>query len=249
VTATWVWVDGPARPFAGRATVWHTIDERPSPAIRPVDTLNSALVSDQPRSNDGDGQPGLERAAGAVPTTIAGAIVGGIVDAELAALVWLLVEGGLPLVVAGPSTDDAGRLRELLTGAGGSRRAADVAGGVLVADSLAEMLRRAGAAGDLPDDLRDMGVVVVARRLPPFGLRLTSAHYVRPVERDGAGHLQRRPPALLCAWSEATDTYDHFWWGITAELAERAGRPLAEFSAEHARHAQTLGGLAARRAH
>jgi hypothetical protein len=41
--------------------------------------------------------------------TIVGAIRGGVLDTELAALVWLLLDGGVPLVVAGPGGDAMAR--------------------------------------------------------------------------------------------------------------------------------------------
>jgi hypothetical protein len=41
--------------------------------------------------------------------TIVGAIRGRVLDAELAGLLWLLVDGGVPLVVAGPGDDRAAR--------------------------------------------------------------------------------------------------------------------------------------------
>jgi hypothetical protein len=46
---------------------------------------------------------------------------------------------------------------------------------------------------------------------------------VRPVERDGAGHLQRRPPAVLAAWNERSGAVDDFSWAVTDELAARTG--------------------------
>lgn len=192
----------------------------------------------------------------ALPATSSAAVAAGVLDAELAVLVELLVEGGMPLVVASPAADDARQLRDILAaraeasrGSAEVRAATDVAGGVVIADSLAAVLRRVGGSpgADVPDELRGLGLVVVLRRLEGFGARVVSAHYLRPIERDGAGHLQRRPPALLAAWNQPTDTFDHFWWGFTDELAERVGRPLAEFSAEHRRRSDLLARLAARR--
>lgn len=45
----------------------------------------------------------------AVPPTIADLLASGTVDAELAGLLWLLLDGGVPLTVAGAATDDTGR--------------------------------------------------------------------------------------------------------------------------------------------
>jgi hypothetical protein len=97
------------------------------------------------------------------------------------------------------------------------------------------------------DEVRRLGVVLVARRLrvpeggspPARGVdaegtirRVVAAHYLRPVERDGEGHLQRRPPVVLATWDPARDEFDHFGWGAAPELALRVGRTQAEFERE-----------------
>jgi hypothetical protein len=152
--------------------------------------------------------------------TITAAIAEGVLDAELAGLLWLLAERGVPLVVASRSTASAAELRAVLT---------TQSGGVLLADSLEEVLRLSGAAaGGVPDELRELGVVVILRAVADRP-RVVAAHYVRRLERDAAGHLQRRPPAILAAWDEAEGQLEHFAWGVTAELADHAGMPVAEF--------------------
>ncbi len=82
------------------------------------------------------------------------------------------------------------------------------------------------------DEIRRLGVVLFLRRLPSDARRLVAAHYLRPVERDGEGHLQRRPPVVLATWDRSRDEFDHFGWGATPELAMRVGRSQAEFERE-----------------
>lgn len=178
------------------------------------------------------------------PATITHLVDEGILDANLAALLWMLAEARVPLVVA---TTDAGhgeRLRRSIAALKSDERTtADggLPGGVLVAQSLEDVMRRGGSqpGEEVPDAVRDIGVVVVlgASERPADGpqRRVVSAHYVRPVERDGAGHLQRRPPALLSAWDERSQRLDHFHWGSTGELAARAEMSAADFEEEHAR--------------
>jgi hypothetical protein len=60
---------------------------------------------------------------------------------------------------------------------------------------------------------------------------------------DRLRHLQRRPPALLAAWSADAAAPDHYYWAITHELATRAGMERDEFEAEHRRRRERLGNL------
>lgn len=173
----------------------------------------------------------------------------GTLDAELAALLWLLVDGGIPVMVAGStdaltrsafaagllSTDPArrwvvldadeepvtsDRLAALLQG--------DVGVGVsLVAADLEQVLERLVAAGLPEDGVRRLGVVVIVEQMA-VGLRCSSVHYLRPTERDAQGHVQRRPPAVLAAWDVSEDIYEHYAWGITPELADRVDRSQAD---------------------
>lgn len=140
------------------------------------------------------------------------------IDADLAALLWLLAEHGLPLTVASPDRAAAERTRRAIVDAAGTGRAARLApaGGVVLADSLEGVLRLLGGDAALNDATRDLGVVLIHD-----GRRVRSAHYVRPVERDGAGHLQRRPPAVLADWNEGAGRFDDFSWAVTDELATR----------------------------
>jgi hypothetical protein len=93
------------------------------------------------------------------------------------------------------------------------------------------------------DEIRRLGVVLLLRRLPGGERRVVAAHYLRPVERDAEGHLQRRPPVVLATWDPARDEFDHFAWGVVPELARRIGRTQAEFERELALRAAFLGEL------
>lgn len=111
-------------------------------------------------------------------------------------------------------------------------------GGTIHAESLEEVLAALGSplVGLTGDELSRLGVVLILRvvRLPATGepvRRVVAAHYVRPVARDAGGHIQRLDPAVLATWEPAGDRFEDFSWGVTAELAERAGRSVADFSA------------------
>jgi hypothetical protein len=74
--------------------------------------------------------------------------------------------------------------------------------------------------------------------------RVTSAHYVRPLERDPHGHVQRRPPALLSACDRGVDGFDDFAWAISAELAGRIGQAAPAFETARSERAAILEALA-----
>lgn len=90
------------------------------------------------------------------------------------------------------------------------------------------------------DELRRLGVVLILRLVAPGRRRIVVAHYLRPLERDRGGHLQRRPPVVLAAWEATTDTFEHFAWGVTPELALRVGRTQAELEREQVSRAEVL---------
>jgi hypothetical protein len=198
-------------------------------------------------------------------------IARGILDAELAALVWLLVEGRIPVVVAVP----AGRLgpgSQLLQGLLGSIQP-DVdteslgasltavgasslvrgrrAGGVIEAGSLGEVRQRLGS-GPLPlneDQLTFLGCVLVLGEAAAGAgvrgrLRVTAAHYVRPLARDAHGHSQRLDPAVLATWDERLERYEHFAWGVLPEIAARLGRRAGDLEADLHHRRDDLAGLA-----
>jgi hypothetical protein len=197
-------------------------------------------------------------------------IAQGVLDAELAALVWVLVEGRIPLVVAAPAgrvgaggqllagvlasvhADEAvDGLMAPLTPAGASslirgRRA----GGVLEASSLAEVRERLGA-GPLPltpDQLTFLGCVLVLGESTAAGarrgrLRVAAAHYLRPLARDAHGHAQRLDPAVLATWDDRLGRYEHFAWGVLPEIAARLGRRAGDLEADLHHRRDDLAGL------
>ncbi|MEA2672845.1 MAG: hypothetical protein QOI92_37 [Chloroflexota bacterium] len=196
-------------------------------------------------------------------------IARGVLDAELAALVWVLVEGRIPLVVAAPA-DRLGAGGQLLVGIIGSvhpDEAVDAiagpmgpagasslirgrrAGGVVEAGSLAEVRGRLGS-GPLPltdDQLTFLGCVLVVGAAGDSGrgrLRVTSAHYVRPLARDAHGHSQRLDPAVLAAWDPRLERYEHFAWGVLPEIADRLGRRAGDLEADLHHRRDDLAGLA-----
>lgn len=140
-------------------------------------------------------------------------------------------------------------------------------GASIHADSLEEVFEQLEAppVSLSADEIRRMGVVIVLRLMGPRGQELqfpegsmeaeigplqswvrrraVAVHYLRPLERDAAGHLQRRPPAVLATWDAASDCFEHFSWGIAPELAARVGRTQADFERLHAERTVFLKGL------
>jgi len=155
----------------------------------------------------------------------------------VAALVLVLAEHGVPLVIA--STDRAAAedlRRAFIDQVRVAQPARDsVSGGVVLAGSLEDVLRVLGGENEITDDTRDLGVVLIVR-----DGQLAVAHYVRPVERDAAGHLQRRPPAVLSARDKASGVLDTFYWAYTDELATRAGISRHELEDERDARARGL---------
>lgn len=181
-------------------------------------------------------------------------IAAGVLDPELAALLWLLLEGGVPLVVTTnhgtPAAEELRGAFAALVGPGHTTADGALPGGTVRGAGLEDLLRISGAhdADDVPDDARELGVVLVLGQ-PDLGesVRLMRAHYVRPIERDAAGHIQRRPPALLSALDESTSRLDHFFWAITDELATRVEAEPHEFELAHRRRARLLAELVSAR--
>jgi hypothetical protein len=206
--------------------------------------------------------------AGPADPSIVAVLAQGVMDAELAALVWLLVEARVPLVVATPP-GRAGAGAQLLAGIIGSIHADEQvdalrapmgaagagslirgrrAGGVLEAGSLEEIRDKLGG-GPLPlseDQLTFLGCVLVlgegtdAKR---GRLRVTVAHYVRPLARDAHGHSQRLGPAILAAWDSRLERYEHFAWGVLPEIAARLGRRGGDLEADLHHRRDDLAGL------
>ncbi len=216
--------------------------------------------------------PGATGARPGEPPSLVALLAQGVLDAELAALIWVLVEGRIPLVVAAP----AGRLAaggQLLAGVitsihpdevaetftgpltaagAGSLVRGRRAGGVLEAGSLSDVRTRLGS-GPLPltdDQLTFLGTVLVLEEAQGGGggrrgrLRVTAAHYVRPLARDAHGHSQRLGPAILATWDERLGRYEHFAWGVLPEIAARLGRRTGDLEADIHHRRDDLAGLA-----
>lgn len=185
------------------------------------------------------------------PVTVTQLVADGLLDAELAGLLWLLLETDLPLVVSGPpSAEPAGlaeALEQLASGSARGNGRAERQLWQLEADSLEAVLAHFSAPplSWSEDRLRSLGLVLIVEDAPGLGRRLRAAHYLRPVERDAAGHLQRRPPALLAAHDRRADRLEHFDWAISGELADRLGSGVAEFEADLRRRRDALTGLVA----
>ena len=241
------------------------------------------------------------------PDALAALVHDGALDAELAALLSLTIEGAIPLVVAGGQAAGRRRVRDALlslvpanhgivrlagadedfawlpeAGELGWRSNGTVSpgmpGAVMVADleeaeagtwggaahlairaltagcsliaatggtRLEDVLARLGAppvaASD--DELARLGVVLVladADANAASAPRVEAAHYLRPVARDPGGHVQRMPPAVLATRNRASGQFDHFAWGVTAELAAPTGRRPIAFEREQARRAAAI---------
>jgi type IV secretory pathway ATPase VirB11/archaellum biosynthesis ATPase len=248
------------------------------------------------------------------PGRLAALVRGRVLDAELAALLWLLAEARLPLVVAGeprslrtvvraalidllpagtrtivlrgqaevfdwlPEAAELGWRRDRSSTAAVPGEPASPATTVLIADledrppggtwgEQARVAIRAVAVGygmaattggnrledvlgllaafpvaAIDDELTRLGVVLVLAAdedVPPGG-RVAAAHYLRPVQRDVHGHVQRMPPAVLATWDPRSGRFEHFAWGIADELAGRTGRAAIELEREQARRAAVL---------
>jgi hypothetical protein len=194
----------------------------------------------------------------------------GVLDAELAALVWVLVEGAVPVVVAAPD-ERLGAGAQLLRGIIGSIRPEldDVElgqpltrtaagrltrgkrpGGVVAGASLEDVHRRL-ASPPLPmsdDELTFLGCVLVlgpsSAGGSPGPLRVVAAHYARPLARDAHGHQQRLGPAVLATWDEQAGRYEHFSWGVLPEIAARLGRRPGDLERDLHHRRDDLAGLA-----
>ena len=196
--------------------------------------------------------------------TLASLVAAGSMDAELAALLWLLGEGGVPFIVAGSARlKERAAVAEAVLGVDPSRpwSLIDVDDGIPTLERLTAHLRGGAgvaltlAASDLRDVLerlsepprglpedavRRLGAVLIVDP-NARGVRLTASHYLRPTERDAEGHVQRRPPAVLATWNEATDDFEHFAWGVMPELADRVDRAQGDLEERQRDRAAFLG--------
>ena len=163
-------------------------------------------------------------------TTLVGAIRDGALDAELAAQLWLLAEGRVPVHVAGSDIGDS------LTLATALEPLATETGTVTtgIGSALEDVLRQ-------PVPLRPpSGVVVIVGER-----RVVACHLHRPPLRDGAGHIRPQGPAVLAVWDPKGGAWEHFAWGVTPELAAATGRRPGDYEIELDRRREFLTALAA----
>jgi hypothetical protein len=151
-------------------------------------------------------------------------------DAELAALLWLLAEGSVPIHV--------------VSAEGTARRAA--------ADALRPLARDPRVVTDGPGTAIDdvirqpvpirpaTGAVVILDTTP----RVVAAHLHRPPLRDAAGHVRPQAPAVLATWDAARGGWEHFAWGVLPDLADAVNRRAGDFEIEQARRREYLDTLA-----
>ncbi len=111
-------------------------------------------------------------------------------------------------------------------------------------DAVFAGLRRPPVGVD-DDELSRLGVVLILRQVAGGRRRVVAAHYVRPMSRDGHGHVQRLGPAVLATWDPAADEFEHFGWGVTPELAIRVGAHAGDFELDVERRRDVLADLAA----
>jgi hypothetical protein len=163
-------------------------------------------------------------------TSVVGAIRSGVLDAELAALLWLLVEGRVPVHVAAPAVDDAAALAGALGRLGADGGTVTSGPGAGIEDVLRQPVPIRPATG---------AVVIVA------GGRVVAVHLHRPPLRDGAGHVRSQAPAVLATRDEAAGRWEHFAWGVTPDLASATGRRAGDFEPEQDRRREFLAALAA----
>ncbi len=211
-------------------------------------------------------------------------VAAGVLDADLAALAWLLLEDGIPVLVVGTeerardelldalvaalpagrrsnaaapvgdgrlvrvrgalaTSTPPGLLRAALAGTTGRSGIAATIEGIDLAAALA-VLRRQGLS---EDEASFLGTVLVlgpaadpGGAMPGRVQRVVAAHYLRPVARDAGGHVQRLGPAVLATWDAEHEAYDHFAWGIYAELAARTGRRAGDLENAHRERADDL---------
>lgn len=213
--------------------------------------------------DDTVGQPGPTLAGSrptlALPAAITGWIEAGGLDAELAALVSILAEGGLPLVVAAPTatrgsgwsgSDVRDALGRTLAGPDVPARSRIRAAAPVTVDagSLEAVLARMPLLSlEAADDLgaRVAIVIVVGADETDGRWRARAAHFLRPPLRDGHGHLQRQGPAVLATWDPVHEQFEHFAWAVLPELAVLIQRHAGDLEADIAARTDLLSGLVA----
>ena len=161
-------------------------------------------------------------------STIVDLIVERRLDAELAALLWLLAADRIPVHVASP---DAAALAGAVRDVAADRTTVTGGPGASIEDVLRQPVPLRPATG---------AIVIV-----DGAGRVASAHLLRPPLRDGAGHVRPQGPAVLAARLEAEDRLEHFAWGVMPELATELGRKAGDVEADIDARARFLTGLAA----
>ncbi len=193
------------------------------------------------------------------PASITGWIRAGALDPELAALITVMVEHGLPLVVAAPAAGRAGGWsgplvrdalgQTLLTcGLAPQPNTRTPAPLTVDADSLEAVLARMPLLSlDSADDAgaRVAIVLILAIDAPADAWRIGAAHLLRPPLRDGHGHLQRQGPAVLATWDSDHQRFEHFAWGVLAELAALVDERAGDLEASLGTRSDLLAGLVA----
>jgi hypothetical protein len=154
----------------------------------------------------------------------------GVLDAELAALVWLLVEAAVPVHVAA---------RDLAVAAGVAEALRPLASDLAIVSSgsgaaLEEVLRQ-----PVPFRPPAGGVLIVDEA------RVVAAHFQRPPLRDAGGHVRPQGPAVLATWDAGVGAWEHFAWGIVPELADATQRKAGDFEIEQGRRREYLEALVA----
>lgn len=150
-----------------------------------------------------------------------------VMDAELAALAWLLATHGVPVHVAAANGADAAR-----TAAALGALALDAAVTAGTGSALEEVLRQ-------PVPLRPAtgAILILDDR------RVVAAHLLRPPLRDAGGHVHSQGPAVLATWDPRDDVWEHFAWGVAPDLADATGRPAGDVEIEQARRREYLEAL------
>jgi hypothetical protein len=151
-------------------------------------------------------------------------------DAELAALIWLLAESRVPVHVASTDGEAARLLAAALEPLAGDAAGVSAGAGRALEDVLRQPVPLRPATG---------AILIVADG------RVIAAHFQRPPLRDGAGHIRPQGPAVLATWDPTTAEWEHFAWGVTPELADAAGKRAGDFEIELGRRREFLDTLAA----
>ena len=155
----------------------------------------------------------------------------GTLDSELAALLWMLALGGVPVHVVSDDRLAATALAAAVRALARDPDAVTDGPGAAIEDVLRQ-----------PVPLRPAtGAVLV---LDAEG-RVTAAHLHRPPLRDAAGHVRPQGPAVLATWDGSLGRWEHFAWGVTAELADASGRRPGDFELEQQHRREFLAGLVA----